>query len=309
MRIYILFIIENRKGTKRKNNDQTENSNADPTYSSMEADPTSSYMEANPSLPTDSDLLQTGEVPSEVLQDDQLRDELLERAAQSSVKIKRVGLATVKMYIPAVVDLHNDQALADSHSHRPHPHGQLVDALLQTLKYQEQKHKRENYVNRGVGTVADGYSTTAEMERLVEHYFLKNSQEGLRNGVAFLLQHYGLLRGESVRMMEFPDLQCMLLENEGISPCYALMYGTQARQNESIRAFGIHGLFAQQKNHHLSPNDAFLLSDTFAKGGVENIGRLHKGCWTVLFGSFYCRSTGRAMQKGVPPGGLLAGKD
>ena len=31
---------------------------------------------------------------------------------------RRVGLATVKMYITAVVDLYNKQALADPHSHR-----------------------------------------------------------------------------------------------------------------------------------------------------------------------------------------------
>jgi hypothetical protein len=223
-----LLIIENRKGTKRKQpqDSQVENSDATP----------SSSAEVDQSLPTDSDLLQTGEIPGEVLADSQLRDELLERAAMTSDTVKRVGLATVKMYIAAVVDLHNEQSLADPHSNRPHPHGKLVDALLQSLKYEEQKHKRDNYVDRGVGTVADGYSTTAEMVKLVDHYFRKNTQEGLRNGTAFLLQHYGLLRGESIRMMEFPDLQCMLFENEGISTCYALvMVLKQGKTNQEGR--------------------------------------------------------------------------
>ncbi|OAC99597.1 hypothetical protein MUCCIDRAFT_167015 [Mucor lusitanicus CBS 277.49] len=65
-----------KKGTKRKQpqDSQVENSDATP----------SSSAEVDQSLPTDSDLLQTGEIPGEVLADSQLRDELLERAAMTS---------------------------------------------------------------------------------------------------------------------------------------------------------------------------------------------------------------------------------
>ncbi|OBZ80847.1 hypothetical protein A0J61_11104, partial [Choanephora cucurbitarum] len=96
---------------------------------------------------------------------------------------RRVGLATVKMYIAAVVDLYNEQALADPHSHRPHPREDLCD------------------------------------------------------GVTFLLQHYGLLRDESLRVMEFPGLQSILLEIEGIiTPCYALvMVLKQGKTNQEGR--------------------------------------------------------------------------
>ncbi|OBZ86852.1 hypothetical protein A0J61_05095 [Choanephora cucurbitarum] len=105
---------------------------------------------------------------------------------------RRVGLATVKMYITAVVDLYNKQALADPHSHRPRPRGKLVEVRL--IECEQQKHRRENYVDRGVGTVADGYSTTAEMEKLVQYYFEKNTQEDLCNGLTFAALWFTLWR-------------------------------------------------------------------------------------------------------------------
>lgn len=58
--------------------------------------------------------------------------------------------------------------------------------------------------------MADDYSNTTDMEKPVDYYFNKNNQEDLRSGVIFLLQLYRLLCGESLRMIELPDLQCML---------------------------------------------------------------------------------------------------
>jgi hypothetical protein len=172
-------------------------------------------------------------IPSEVLGDEQLIRELLEHESSASPNVKSVVLSTVKMYIAAVVDLSKDQSFADPHSYRPHPHGKLVEALKKSLKYEEQKQKRENYIDRGVGTIANGYSTTAEIENFVGHYFNKSTQEGLRNGVTFSLQHHGLLGRENLRMMELSDLQCMLLENEGNSHCYALtMIVKQGKTNQ-----------------------------------------------------------------------------
>ncbi|KAG2225155.1 hypothetical protein INT45_009484 [Circinella minor] len=73
--------------------------------------------------------------------------------------------------------------------------------------------KRDQMEDRGVRSVVDGYSTTA-----------------------FLLQHFGFLRGESIRMMEFADLQSMLLEREGATECYALvMVLLQGKTNQEGR--------------------------------------------------------------------------
>ncbi|OBZ83484.1 hypothetical protein A0J61_08464 [Choanephora cucurbitarum] len=112
-------------------------------------------------LPSDSDLVHSEEIATTAFENDELALEM-----QSHVVIgapdRRFGLATVKMYISVVVDLHNEQALADPHNYGPHPRSSL-------------------------------------------------------------LQHYGLLRSENLHMIEFPGLQSMLLVNEDITPCYALV--------------------------------------------------------------------------------------
>lgn len=149
---------------------------------------------------------------------------------------KRVGLATVLAYINAIVDLYTSQIEKDGCFNRAHPRGPYVQALVKKLKGQESTLKRERYDDRGAGTIADGYSTTEEMKIMVDYFFSRNTVEGLRNCTSFLLAHYGLLRGESVRKMEFADLQTMLLENEGVTDCHALiMVLLQGKTNQEGR--------------------------------------------------------------------------
>ncbi|KAG2216478.1 hypothetical protein INT45_014038 [Circinella minor] len=68
-------------------------------------------------------------------------------------------------------------------SFRPSPRGKLVKALLDWLRREDKKIARANFDDR----------------------------------------HYGLLRGESIRKMEFTDLQSLHLEDEGPSQCHALL--------------------------------------------------------------------------------------
>lgn len=50
----------------------------------------------------------------------------------------------------------------------------------------------------------------------------RNSGIGIRNRLAFLLAHFGLLRGDNIRRMELCDLQSQILNNEGFSECAAV---------------------------------------------------------------------------------------
>lgn len=57
------------------------------------------------------------------------------------------------------------------------------------------------------------------------YFEARNSIEGLRDLVAFALQHYMMLRGDNVRWLEFADLSCETLpEFEGPSPCTILVF-------------------------------------------------------------------------------------
>ncbi len=46
----------------------------------------------------------------------------------------------------------------------------------------------------------------------ISKYFFKLNENGLRNNLAFTLAHAALLRGESLRRMEFADLFTIELE-------------------------------------------------------------------------------------------------
>jgi hypothetical protein len=64
-----------------------------------------------------------------------MTEELLERTTASSPipVIETVGLATIKMYIAAIVDFFNEQCMADPYSNRPHPRGKHIEILLKEL--------------------------------------------------------------------------------------------------------------------------------------------------------------------------------
>jgi hypothetical protein len=145
-----------------------------------------------------------------------------------------VGRSTVNSYVAAMVDLWKQQARARINSY-PSPRNEAVKALLQVTQYEEDARKRKNYEDRGAGTMLDGYTTTDQL-RSISRFFWNNFREPgvrLRNLLAFLLSHYALMRGEASRKMELADIHCVKLENEGYSPCRAVvMVMRQGKTNQ-----------------------------------------------------------------------------
>ncbi|KAG1436244.1 hypothetical protein G6F56_013641 [Rhizopus delemar] len=80
---------------------------------------------------------------------------------------------------------------------------------------QEKATRKTKHEDRGIGTIMDGYTTTDQIASIVNFHFSQNNTKNLRNSLAFLLSHYCLLRGESARKAELPDLQVVNLEGEG----------------------------------------------------------------------------------------------
>ncbi|KAJ8576337.1 hypothetical protein ON010_g2882 [Phytophthora cinnamomi] len=120
-----------------------------------------------------------------------------------------IGRSSVNAYVAAMVDLWKQQARANINSN-PSPRDDAVTALLKLTQFEEDDRKRKNFADRG-----------------------RDSGKRLRNLLAFLLSHYALMRGESARMLELADLHSILLENEGYSPCRALvMVMRQGKTNQ-----------------------------------------------------------------------------
>jgi hypothetical protein len=69
----------------------------------------------------------------------------------------------------------------------------------------------------------DGYTTTDQIANIVSYYIGQGKTTDFRNSLAFLLSHFCLLRGESARKAELPNLQVINLEGEGSARCPALI--------------------------------------------------------------------------------------
>ncbi|EAS32210.3 uncharacterized protein CIMG_13776 [Coccidioides immitis RS] len=111
-----------------------------------------------------------------------------------------------------------------------HSVGQAVRALLETHSRQEHERKKAEFVDRGAGTLLDGYHEK-DIVRLVEYCWQgwSESKKGqsvephLRTAVDFLMGHSMLLRGESRRTAQLADLFTLELTNEGPTPCFPMV--------------------------------------------------------------------------------------
>ena len=182
---------------------------------------------------------------------------------------QKVGKATVKLYVAAVVDLWQQQHRLSINSH-PNPRDSGVKELLKIIDYEEEDRKRSNFQDRGIGTMLDGYSTTAQMQAIGRYFLCTTKDHGvqLRNWLAFLLSHFALMRGESARKMELPDLHCVRLEKEGFSECHALIMVMRQGKTNQFGRLEV-GACLRHKDVDICPHGALALY-LFWRWHVEN---------------------------------------
>jgi hypothetical protein len=147
-----------------------------------------------------------------------LQQEVVGRSSKIN-KEKRIGHQTVCGYVNAIVDLYNQQVSLRRNSN-PHPRSNAVKLLLSNIKSETTKIKKQNYQDRGIGTLLDGYQSTEQFASICECFFKFNDTRGR---ACFLLSHFGLLRGENVRALELADMFSQILDGEGFSECIALV--------------------------------------------------------------------------------------
>jgi Centromere DNA-binding protein complex CBF3 subunit, domain 2 len=142
-----------------------------------------------------------------------------------------LGKSAVKTYVNAIISLWEYQSSAGQNLHS-HPRGMKLKALLKNKERQETVRKREQFVDRGVRTMLDGYNER-DMVNIVRACWTEFSSQKqsspalieawLRTAVDFLFSHNILLRGESRRHAELADLFTISLKNEGPTPCPAMI--------------------------------------------------------------------------------------
>jgi hypothetical protein len=156
-----------------------------------------------------------------------------------------LGTNSITQYINAIVDLWKFQKSIGTNSF-PNPRGYAVSALMTGRLHKESERKREQYLNRAAGTLQDGYSKDKIKDFVrycwqgwrakdLKHRKPQAQESYLRTAVDFLFCHNMLLRGESRRRLQFPDLFTISLPNKGPTPCWPMIMITN---NGKTNQFG-----------------------------------------------------------------------
>lgn len=127
---------------------------------------------------------------------------------------KKLSYSTCNIYVCAVADLWAYQHHVGRND-QPSPRTKLITNILKIVRQREAKENRDNDVDRAIESVASGYTTVEQVcniSRKLINWNEQGYQYSFRNSLAFLLSHYLLLRGESIRNLELADLQFMELE-------------------------------------------------------------------------------------------------
>ncbi|KAG2214830.1 hypothetical protein INT45_003585 [Circinella minor] len=134
--------------------------------------------------------------------------------------------------LKAIIDLWKDQKAAGKNDH-PHPRGDKLNTWRKAKQISEKETHRANNVDRGIGTLEDGYNFE-EMVAVSLYFFDRQSETEMRNRATFLLHHMMLLRGESSRFAELADLFTMHFPEEGHSPCPVLIFHSEFGKTTTI---------------------------------------------------------------------------
>lgn len=122
---------------------------------------------------------------------------------------KKLSYSTCNVYVSAFVDLWNYQRLMGTNNHES-PRTKVVALLLKLVRTREAANNRLNNDDRATSSMVNGYPTKEDVSRIAKCLYNNPEQfykHSFRNSVAFLMAHYLLLRGESVRNVEFAYLQ------------------------------------------------------------------------------------------------------
>ena len=145
---------------------------------------------------------------------------------------KQLSRSAVSSYTSAIVDLWAFQRSSGVSSH-PNPRGEGLNATLRTHSQQEHARKRKQFEDRAAGTMADGYDEAQKSEVVRSCWRAWEEQKKcqksqvvesfLRTAFDFLCSHNMLLRGESRRTFELPDLFLLELYQQGPTACFAMV--------------------------------------------------------------------------------------
>ena len=103
-----------------------------------------------------------------------LRGEVCGRKRKNDDR-KVIGYATVRQYGTACIDLYKQQKSLNMNAN-PHPQDcPALNVLFNSVKSDENNKRQENFEDRGIGTIQDGYSSVEELSRIANYFLSGNS--------------------------------------------------------------------------------------------------------------------------------------
>lgn len=154
----------------------------------------------------------------------------------SSPPSKPLSSSTIDKWVAAVISLYDTQKAMGDNSH-PHPRGPGVRGILRKQLQDNHRQRRENYEDRGKGTMLDGYNV--DDFKAIEEFWIKSLDVGgrlyislpclrlllaaVRNRLDHLTTFSMTMRGQDFRGIQFADCFCVDLPEEGPMQCTILM--------------------------------------------------------------------------------------
>ena len=137
-----------------------------------------------------------------------------------------IQYTTIKQYKQAITKLYHWQLTEKRFTtlENPPPNSSTVKDLMEMSARNIQNRRIENYLDRGIGTLLDGYQKQ-DLPRIASYFFGMNDTMGMKNRTTQLLLHHNCMRWDNGRMIELPDIFLMPLEGGGTGGqvCQALV--------------------------------------------------------------------------------------
>jgi hypothetical protein len=179
-----------------------------------------------------------------------------------------IGFFTLRTYKSAIIDLYMQQKGMNMNNNEHPGQAPEVKSLLDQYKRGQNTRNKENYTDRGHGTILEGFITADDLHRMSMYFFEQNKPVAMRNRLMFLLSHYTVSRGENIRAIQLADMFALELDDEGYSACFtvALVMG-QGKRNQFGRKEV--GSFLRNKNVLICPMGALAIY-FFVRYQIEN---------------------------------------
>jgi hypothetical protein len=135
----------------------------------------------------------------------------------------QIGWNSFDGYVNAVMDIWKKQHLLEKFPpNYPTPtRPPAVKELLKNAKKEVMAQNSAMYEDRGIGTLSDEISAH-EQGKLAQFYWLKNTEEGLKQRADFLMSFALMSRGDNLRNLKLSEIGHRFYPEEGVSGSHLL---------------------------------------------------------------------------------------